>query len=492
LAIEPRQSTEKVMGVYGLYQIETSAGAVSERTLNPGEQTETLLIFTASQAGKLETPIDGDAEYQARLRFLQEVERTLQLETPDPLLNQAFVFAKIRTSESLYLTKMGLVHSPGGGNYYGGIWNNDQIEYSAPFFPYLGYAPALEATENALRQFRADMKPDYSPIWSSHEMEGDLTCCGKDRGDAAMYAYGALRYLLEKGDRKTAEEFWPAIAWCLEYCERKKTAEGVIASTTDEMEGRIPTGTANLATSCLAYDALRSATLLANDLGRGASATLYATRAGQLREAIEHYFGAEVEGLHTYRYFAGHEGFRHWICLPVLMGIEERKQDTLVALFEKLWTPLGLRVQSNLDVWWDRGTLYALNGALRVGDRERGLKYLNEYTRSRLLGNHVPYPMEAWPENDQAHLAAESALYCRIFTEGLFGVQPAGLQAFQFKPLLASGWPKMSLRALHYGGKSFDLEVEQAGDLLQVTVLCQGQLLQKKQIRQGESLVVEW
>ena len=37
-------------------------------------------------------------------------------------------------------------------------------------------------------------------------------------------------------------------------------------------------------------------------------------------------------------------------------------------------------------------------------------------------GEHVPYPVEAWPEGNQRHLSAESALYCRIFTEGLFGL----------------------------------------------------------------------
>ncbi len=40
-----------------------------------------------------------------------------------------------------------------------------------------------------------------------------------------------------------------------------------------------------------------------------------------------------------------------------------------------------------------------------------------------ISGNAVNFGMkwivEAWPEGNMAHLSAESALYCRIFTEGL-------------------------------------------------------------------------
>lgn len=55
---------------------------------------------------------------------------------------------------------------------------------------------------------------------------------------------------------------------------------------------------------------------------------------------------------------------------------------------------------------------------------------LHRYSQRRLLGDHVPYPIEAWPEGSQRHLSAESGLYCRIVTEGLFGIRPAGLRSF--------------------------------------------------------------
>lgn len=77
-----------------------------------------------------------------------------------------------------------------------------------------------------------------------------------------MIAYGAARYALARGDKAEARELWPLIEWCLEYCNRKLTPAGVVASNSDELENRFPAGDANLCTSTLYYDALRSAVML--------------------------------------------------------------------------------------------------------------------------------------------------------------------------------------------------------------------------------------
>ena len=45
-----------------------------------------------------------------------------------------------------------------------------------------------------------------------------------------MYASGAARFALATGDHATAEELYPQIVWCLEYCRRKTNAEGVVTS----------------------------------------------------------------------------------------------------------------------------------------------------------------------------------------------------------------------------------------------------------------------
>jgi hypothetical protein len=320
IKVAPMFQTQKENGAYGEYTIEASTNEVNLRLLAGKSATFTVLFAARTNDVQSDAALIKGEEYK-RQSFIKQVSNDLVLTTPDPVLNRAFAMAKIRTSESLFKTKMGLVHSPGGGRYYGGVWANDQVEYAGPFFPFLGYAPANEASLNAYRKFATGMKPDYKKIWSSYEMEGDLPCCSKDRGDAAMYAYGASLYALALGDRKVAEELWPAIEWCLEYNQRKKNEAGVIESQTDEMEGRLPTGTANLSTSSLAYGALISAVNLARSLHKPDSIIQkYSKQATDLKAAIESYFGADIKGLHTYKYFAAHNTFRSWICLPLVMA----------------------------------------------------------------------------------------------------------------------------------------------------------------------------
>lgn len=327
------------------------------------------------------------------------------------------------------------------------------------------------------------MTPAFKAIPYSYEMQGAMKSTGAgDRGDAAMYAWGASLFALTNGDIETAKVLWPAIQWCLEYTQRQITADGVVASNSDEMEGRIPTGKANLSTSSLAYGAFINAAHLAKALNEpSCMVEKYTSLAGNLRLAIEKYFGADMEGYHTYRYFDGHQTFRHWICLPLVMGINDRKEGTIKALFEKLWTPDGLLVEKNLETFWDRASLYALRGIFKAGETELALGKLTDYSKQRLLGEHVPYPVEAWPEGNQAHLAAESALYCRIFLEGMFGIQPTGFKSFTCIPRLPNGWEEMTLANINAFGSTFTMNVKAIGQKsVEVNILKEGKEVYSK------------
>lgn len=427
--------------------------------------------------------LNDQSEMQSRLALIANINKNLQLETPDPILNREFQFSKIRAAESIFDTKMGLVHSPGGERYYGGVWANDQLEYAGPFFPYLGYEIANEASMNAYRIFMKTMTPEFKPIPSSYEMQGNMVFTGAgDRGDASMYAWGASLYALARGDENIAKELWPAIKWCLEYTERKITNEGVVASNSDEMEGRLKTGDANLSTSSLAYGAFSNAALLAKALKEPQCVVdKYTKIAVDLRIAIEKYFGADIEGYHTYRYYDGHKTFRHWICLPMVVGINDRQDGTIKALFEKLWTPNGLLIEKGLNIFWDRATLYALRGIFKGGETEMALDKLKAYSTQRLLGEHVPYPVEAYPEGNQAHLSAESALFCRIFIEGLFGIQPTGFKQFTCIPRLPNGWNEMSLNNVCIFNTTFSVIVKSDGqNNIIVSVLKEGKEIYSK------------
>lgn len=454
--------TDPAQGVYGEYVLTAQYAGPGAAELAPGASLAYAVVYAGRKASDPPLVIDAAAEETARRAYVDDLFAKLVFACPDPVLSRAFAFAKVRAAESIYATKGGLMHGPGGGAYYAAIWANDQAEYAGPFFPFLGDAGGDEASLNAYRHFARFMNPEYTPIPSSIIAEGADTWNGAgDRGDAAMVAYGAARFALARGDRAAAEELWPLITWCLEYCKRKITKDGVIASDSDELENRFPAGRANLCTASLAYDALLSAVSLGRDLGKPeAELADYGARADALRAAIESHFGWEMDGFPTYRYYRGNRKLRAWICIPLVMGIFDRREGTIAALFSpSLWTEDGLATQAGQETFWDRATLYGLRGVFYAGDTDRALRYFQAYSTRRLLGEHVPYPVEAWPEGNQRHLSAESALYCRVVTEGLFGIRPAGLRAFTCTPRLPQGWDTMALRNIRAFGQAFDLEV---------------------------------
>lgn len=140
VAVAARQQTEQVTGLYGVYVIETTVTAQPRTTLKPGQSLKTGITFSARLQSEPAATISLTDEEASRRAFLATLSTSLVLNTPDSLLNRAIAFTKIRASESLFDTKMGLVHSPGGGRYYAGVWTNDQVEYAGPFFPFLGDA----------------------------------------------------------------------------------------------------------------------------------------------------------------------------------------------------------------------------------------------------------------------------------------------------------------------------------------------------------------
>ncbi|HXI39001.1 MAG TPA: hypothetical protein VNH83_03440 [Bryobacteraceae bacterium] len=468
--------TNAARGVTGEYLISSEVLPPRAMSINPGQSANFALAFTAREVAAAPPQIDANAEDSARNARVNGFLADLQLETPDPVLNTAFALAKIRAAESIYRTKGGLMHGSGGGG-YATIWANDQIEYANPFFPFLGDRVANEAAINELRLFDRYMNADYKPLPNAVVAEGTGAWMGPgDRGDMAMIAYGAARFALAYGDRKTAEELWKLITWCLEYCRRRLNDAGVVASESDELEGRYPAGKANLCTSSLYYDALNSAVLLGRDLGRtDAELGAYREQAGKIRAAIATYFGAKIQGFEAYRYYAGNDVLRAWIGIPLTVGIYDRKDGTIDALFSPtLWTEDGLLSQAGEKVFFDRSTLYALRGAFAAGKTDRALDLLKQYTNRRLLGDHVPYPIEWGPEGTQPHLAAESALYCRVFTEGVFGIRPTGFRSFDITPALPKAWDRMQLKNVYAFGSVFDLAVIRAGDKLSLEIVVNG------------------
>ena len=485
------------IGYYGTYSFTISTQAPDQINLKPKQSFSLPILYGAIIKDEEKNNFDYKQAQQSRQQYLNQMENNLILNTPDDKLNLLFHFSKIRAAESIFNSAMGLVHSPGGGNYYAGIWANDQVEYSGPFFPYLGYETGNIAAFNAYVKFLENIPTDGSHIPYAFEVNGTFAMGHLDRGDAAMIAYGTSLYLLNTGDLSQAQKLWPLIEWSLAYCHSKRNAAGAVASESDEMEGRIETGSANLSTSTLYYGGLKYGALLAQSLGKNDLAIELEQRREDMGSVIENYFGAKVNGVETYKYYEANTNLRHWICLPLTMGINKRKKGTIDALFNKLWTDNGVLVEykpsesPDAQTFWDRATLYALRGVLKAGEIEVALPKLQQYTNNRLLGDHVPYPVEAYPENNMKHLSAESALYCRVFIEGLLAIEPVSFSAFTFTPNLPKEWEFLELKKMHLFGKAIDISLKKKNGKIEARVHVNSELVFNQSVAQGEMIEID-
>lgn len=448
-ALQKSETTAASAGTHGAYVIQASSSA-RQGVLRQAEKISIDVVYSAQLINEM-VYVDVPEQLNKRQEKIQEWRSKLVLETPEPALNAMFDFAKIRAAESIFATRAGLLHGPGGTRYYAAIWANDQAEYANPFFPYLGDASGIESALNSFRLFAKFMNPEYRPIPSSIIAEGRSFWNGAgDRGDCAMIAYGASQFALAQGDANTVAQLHPLINWCLEFNRRKRDGAGIIHSDSDELEGRFPAGIANLSTNMLAYGGLVGASHLSQD---AQTKQALQQEAAQLRFAIDRYFAAQVGGFETYRYYDGNDKLRSWIALPLVFGLAERQAGTVAALLSpQLWSANGLLSEAGSKTYWDRSTLYAFRGLMKMGELDKVLPYFRYYSNMRLLGEHVPYAIEAWPEGNQRHLSAESALYARTIVEGLFGIEATGLRSFTMTPRLPKAWPKMALKNIRAFG----------------------------------------
>jgi hypothetical protein len=276
-----------------------------------------------------------------------------------------------------------------------------------------------------------------------------------------MYAFGASLFALTCGDRGIAQKLFFAVDWCIEYCERRKNNQGAVLSETDELEGRFPSGVYNLSTNALYYGGLKYGALLARELGYPDKVVLYEKRASDMYDVIENVFGAIMHKYETYRYYDENTTLRSWICLPLCMGITKRSEGTLNAMLSKrLWTENGLLTEEGDSTVWDRSTLYGFKGAFIGGKGDEIMDAFIGYCTKRLLGERVPYAVEAYPEGGKRHLSGESCLFCRIITDGILSISPCGLNSFSFVPKIPKGLDYIQLSNIHSFGKVFDICVE--------------------------------
>lgn len=411
-----------------------------------------------------------------RSNFLDDLSSSLILESPDEALNYFFNLTKIRTCESVFKTKSGYMHSPGGGSYYGGMWTNDECEYTNPLFGYMNYPLGQVQSINGFKMFSKYL--DQGALPSSIICEGDgIKGVAGDRGDTAMFAYGLGRFLLSYSDRALALEMLPHLEKALSYCLNNRHESGVILSDSDELENRLPSGQTNLFTSSLVYDALLSMHYLLDSLDKSSD---YLNDAEKLHLAIEDYFGKNINGYRSYRYCEEDDDLRSWAVVPIVMGIKERSKDVLKLIFSKfMHHDKGLKSSLSHDIVWDRSLLYALRAAF-IGEMPSCEEKLKDYVTTRMLGSHIPYPIEAYPEGNQKHLSGESALFMRVITEGLFGYRPIGIGKVMFKPHLPASWMFANLKNMSIDGRIVDVSIKRS-ESYTLTLIENGEIIYEHQ-----------
>jgi len=457
---------------------------------------ETILFSVTTQARGMAAPDevpDVAKEHKERFNLAQAAWiGPGRLETPDPALDLAFALQKFHILECPVETWKGIITHNGSLRYSPGIWANDPVEYSSPVFPFFGDEQLNNASLNMYRIWMEYCREKGTSTFPGSFESALLKLTQQGRGDDAMVLYGLSKFLLFLGDRKALEEMWPLIEFSAQSVNSHLNSEGVIASRTDEMEGRYPTGKANLSTSSLAYSGYRQAARLAHDMGKKSVELEFDKRADALRKAIEKYYGSEIEGFKTYRYFKENNTLRGWILLPLAMGISDRQEGTIAALLsDKLWPRrlegADILAESTRPTEWARETYYALRVLFKAGRTAVALDQTRRVVKAQVFGVQGPYPDE-----DAIDMLCPGSLYPRIFTEGMFGIVPTGLNSFKCTPWLPFEWPRMAMRDLRVFGKAWDLVVERDGDKQIITITCGGRTIFKGSGPAGKTYSVKF
>jgi len=150
--------------------------------------------------------------------------------------------------------------------------------------------------------------------------------------------------------------------------------------------------------------------------------------------------------------------------MPLCAGLFTRAAGTADALTSPyLLRQDGLLTSENNKTIWDRSTLYALRGLYTAGFTRKATECLRVYSENRLLGERVSYPVEAYPEQGRRHLAGESALFCKVFTGGILGLEPTGLHSFTVTPRLPEDMDHLFLTGIHAHGEVFGVYADRNG-----------------------------
>lgn len=429
------------------------------------------------------------SDFVERRRLTAIWSRGIHFDCPNKEISTLCHFARIRLNEALFdAPNIGRVHSPGGGMYYSGVWCNDQAEYAAPVLAMLGghKSRAREAAIHSLEVIARWF--DYGSNFIPYSVEIDGGYIGAlDRGDAAMFAWGASLTLLTVGDPTVTARLFPHITFASNIILEKirQCRHGVVPSQSDELEGRYPTGEINLSVNCISVLALECASEAALEAGKRILAEKYASASQELRFNVHKYF--QVSDSKIYEYYKSCPDSRGWACLTALAGLSEGKEALRYSLVD-LWRTDGVLTSSDSGEVWDRCTLYAIRAAFQSGLVELGIQRFIEYATRTTTGPAAPFAVEN--NGSRAQLSAESGLVLRIITEGMLGLKILAGGEIELRPISIIDWPVYSVTGIYIRDVCLDFSVRHcdSGDM-ELTAFC-GDWKDSCHLREGQRVRV--
>jgi hypothetical protein len=222
-----------------------------EMRVTPGEAHSSLIPVVMSLGMKNLKQAEGvyasvlrdipglyDARVTAARRFLA---RTTQIETPDPVFNRAWLWAKLSLNAGWVCHPglgCGLVagYAPSGTSQRPGFdwwFGGDALMNSWALEDYGDLPGALQALRFLKRHQRADGKMMHEMVQSVDLVDwfGKYNFAYYHADTTPMYLYALDQYWRRSGNRKFLTEFWPSAQKAYAYCLSTLDPDGLMDNT---------------------------------------------------------------------------------------------------------------------------------------------------------------------------------------------------------------------------------------------------------------------
>jgi glycogen debranching enzyme len=493
--------------IAGWTENQTSAvkdGVISTKcTVSPKEKSQ---VVTFIVAGSVDGSDDARKVFnKVSIEFDKMLERTAdyyrkldqnstRIETPDPLLDEAFSWAKVGI-DKCFMSSPGMgsgfvagyaQSGDGGRNGFGWYFGRDS---SWTGFAVNAYGDFDKVKQNLdlLVKYQIPDGDDKGKIYHEVSAAHELMPV-EDRGYAypggdstAFYVIDVSNYWRWTGDKSLVKRHWPHIVEAMDWCYRMDVdGDGLIDNPPAGHEW-YDYGEKNMVDLVAIWKlALDSAADMADFLGDPHAKKWHndATRVGKILNTD---FWDDKRGYIYDRKLPDGKMIELTTANPAAPllwhQIDADKADRAIDRLAKpdMAVPWGVRTNSSEDsiynssgyhegTVWPFITGWASLAAFANHRPEEGMKWLKanaDFTRDFCLGyiTEVVYGSERKPSGCP-HQAWSEAMIVLPVVEGLFGIRAdAPNSSLELSPHLPAGWNKAGINGLRVGGDVFDIEI---------------------------------